>query len=277
MSVIASQPGGHASFGELAWRRALKRALDEGAEVAPRGAKTKELLGHTISIDMARAVVTSPVRKLNYRFMCAEALWILAGQNELAPLTRFVKRMADFSDDGVTLAGAYGPRLMPQINYVVDALVRDRETRQAVATIWTPTPPPSKDIPCTVAVAFSVRRDELHQQVFMRSSDLWLGVPYDMFSFSCWGIYVACRFNARLAAAATGGPIGLGHLTITAASSHLYERDWDAARALLKTPASGPVDECPAAVVARGDWDVLRADLERQREGELAQLWRVRP
>ena len=275
MSVYGIQPGAAASAGEHAWRRALHRVVDDGQRVSPRGQGTSELLGHLVSVDLARAVVTAPARKLNYKFMCAEALWILAGDDALAPLTRFVKRMADFSDDGLTLRGAYGPRLVPQLNYVVDTLTRDRDTRQAVASIWTPVPAPSKDIPCTLVVTFVIRGDRLHQHVYMRSSDLWLGLPYDMFSFSCWGIKVACLVNSRLASAKYAGPVGLGALTVTATSSHLYDRDRAAAEAVLKTPPTKPVDPCPAAVVAAGDWDALCDDLIEQREGRPARVWQV--
>jgi len=277
MSVCGVQPGDPVSAGELAWRRALHRVITEGATVAPRGQTTYELLAHTVSCDLARAVVTSPARKLNYKFMCAEALWILDGLNTLAPLTRFVTRMAEFSDDGETLAGAYGPRLVPQLPYVVDALVRDRDTRQAVASIWTPSPAPSKDLPCTLAVTFSVRDGKLYQHVMMRSSDLWLGIPYDFFSFSTWGIYVACAFNSRLAAAKYDGPIGLGALTVTASSSHLYHRDLAAAQAVLATTPSAPVAPCPDELVRAGAWKAIRADLIEQREGHPALAWQVVP
>ena len=277
MSVCGVQPGDPASCGELTWRRALHRVICDGAPASPRGQDTVELLAHVVSVDLARAVVTTPRRKLNYRFMCAEALWILDGDDALAPLTRFVKRMADFSDDGERLAGAYGPRLVPQINHVVDALVGDRDTRQAAATIWTPNPARSKDIPCTLAVTFNVRRGQLHQHVYMRSSDLWLGLPYDMFSFSCWGIRVACAANSRLAASKYDGPIGLGSLTVVASSSHLYDRDRANAQAVLNTVPSAPVPPCPAALVAMGDWDAIRDDLIRQREGEAPMWWPVTP
>lgn len=277
MSVYSPQPTERAYDGERAWRAALRNVLDVGAVVSPRGQATKELLGHSVSVNLARAVVTSPLRKLNYKFMCAEALWILDGQNELAPLTRFVARMAEFSDDGATLAGAYGPRLVPQLPYVVDTLARDRDTRQAVASIWMPTPTPSKDIPCTVAVCFNIRNDALHQQVFMRSSDLWLGLPYDMFSFSCWGIKVACLLNAR----GVSPRVKLGTLTVTAASSHLYERDWVAAYAVLIEPPATPIAPCPAPVVEGGSWVQLEADLLAQREGQAPVApvypWQVRP
>jgi thymidylate synthase len=264
-----------------AWRQRVQEALAWGAVVAPRAQATRELLHHDgVTFDLARPVVASPQRKLNHRFMVAEALWILSGDDQLAPLTRFVKRMADFSDDGVRLAGAYGPRLVPQLPYVLERLLADRDTRQAVASIWTPNPRPSKDTPCTLALTFSVRDDRLFAQAFMRSSDIWLGVPYDMFSFAMVAVKVACLFNQ---VRGERPPVGLGQLTISATSSHLYERNVGEAQAVIGSSEaggrSGP--PLPEELVHAGRWDLLEACLLAVRDGPDEALdalpWRVRP
>jgi len=272
MKTYERAPGGSA-----AWRKLLCEILANGRDVAPRGQPTKEVL-HTnfITVDMGRAVVTDPLRKLNYQFQCAEALWILGGDNRLEPLTKYVKRMAQFSDDGVTLAGAYGPRIVPQLPYVVSALVVDRDTRQAVLSIWTPSPKPSKDIPCTVAVAFSIRDDRLHQHVFMRSSDAWLGIPYDIFSFSCVGLRVACSHNADIS---QPRPVLPGQLTISMTSSHLYERDLEAVHKVLNADPAQPIEPMRDEIIAEGKWNWLERDLIGQRDDKSfdPMLWKVRP
>lgn len=280
----------YAPNGDAAWRAALRRILEHGTRVAPRGQPTIELLhSQLIRIDMGRAVVTSPLRKLSYRFQCAEALWILAGDNRLEPLTKHVKRMAQFSDDGATLAGAYGPKIVSQLEYIVEQLMRDRDTRQAVLTIWERNPKPSKDIPCTVAMSFSIRDDRLHQHVFMRSSDAWLGVPYDMFSFSMVGVWVACEYNYRtgraVADAEAAGetviawpPLSLGVLTISATSSHIYTRDLESIDLVLRTPEPEPVERIPDNLVRIGDWRSIELDLKRIEEGhDSGILWTPRP
>lgn len=266
--------------GTSAWRRRLGIILDSGRVVAPRGKRTLELLNpQPLVLDLARPVVTLRERKLNYRFMVAEALWILSGSNRLSPLTRFVKRMAEFSDDGETLAGAYGPPVTEQLPYVVKSLVHDRWTRQAVLTIWRPSPKPSKDIPCTIGMAFSVRDDAdrgplLHQSVWMRSSDAWLGVPYDMFSFAMVGVFVACAVNRLLAHADT---VGLGTLAIHMVSSHLYEPQWGVAEGVRGLSPPAPVDPVPDELVRSGDWKAIETDLIRQREGIKPHCWIPRP
>jgi len=242
--------------GSAAWRKLLCDILDNGHPVAPRGQPTLEVLHvNKVTVDMARAVVTDPRRKLSYQFQCAEALWILAGDNRLEPLTKYVKRMADFSDDGVTLAGAYGPRVVSQLDYVVNALRTDRDTRQAVLSIWTPCPAPSKDIPCTISMVFSIRDNRLYQHVMMRSSDAWMGIPYDMFSFSCIGLRVLCAYNAPLLS--TASCIVPGALTISMTSSHLYERDLENVNAVLESIPGVPIEPPPKDVLAQGKWSWL--------------------
>jgi len=204
------------------WLRALKSVFQEGRPSAPRGRGVLELLGRAVRFDGNRALLVHPTRKLNYRFAVAEWLWIAAGRGDLTPLVRYNPRMAEFSDDGTRLAGAYGPRLAHQWGYVLDKLREDPDSRQAVAQIWTANPGRSKDVPCTMAAQFLLRGGRLHSIWTMRSSDLWLGLPYDAFSFS------------RLAAS-VAGCLGVpqGFVEIAAGSSHLYDVDFSLARQVL--------------------------------------------
>jgi thymidylate synthase len=266
---LTPQPGEAAPCGDLAWRFAMRRILEEGHHVAPRGQPTKELLHEQLlTVDLTRAVVTSPARKLSSQFMAADALWICDGRRDLAALTPYAPSMSRFSDDGVTLYGAYGPRIASQLEHVVTALTQDRDTRQAVLTIWERNPPPSKDLPCTVAMSFSIRKDRLFQHVYMRSSDVWLGVPYDMFSFSCVGLLVTCLHN-RVAQV----PVRPGHLTISMTSSHLYLKNEEAAKAVLETDPLPEVEPVPEALVLEGRWDRLRERLVEVRDGTGAFSW----
>lgn len=252
-------PGGVAPTADEAWRDLLRVLLTDGRPVAPRGQSTVEVLHHvSLTVDLNHPVITQPARKLNYRFMAAEALWIAQGRQDLEFLTEVNPRMADFSDDGKTLAGAYGPRIRPQVPYVVQCLLRDRDTRQAAMTIWTPTPAPSRDIPCTVAMVFSIRDNRLYQHAFMRSSDAWLGIPYDVFSFAMLGIEVACLHNQK-----SPQPIGLGHLTITCTSSHLYEQHYEAARDILSNSLNVVhVPTVRPGLVVNGNIDTIFARIE---------------
>ena len=223
------------------WLSCLGQLLQHGERIAPRGRNTLEQLHATLCVALEDSLVTIAERGINYKFAAAEALWIINGDDSVEALTKYNSRMREFSDDGVTLAGAYGPRLVPQFGYVVDTLLADRNTRQAVASIWTPNPLPSKDIPCTIALTFMVRDNRFHCHAFMRSSDVWLGVPYDLFSFSQVALYLLAMYNA--AAQMSAAP---GQLWLTAASSHMYESDEVAAkRVLIDNDRRGALTQLP--------------------------------
>lgn len=207
-----------------AWLQLYKKVNCRGTVVAPRGLPIREIQAATISVDMEYPLLTIPQRGINYKFAAAEAAWIISGRNDVEYLARYNPRMREFSDDGITLAGAYGPKLANQIGYVVDTLVSDRDTRRATMTIWRPNPETSRDIPCTVAFDFKIRGGYLNLHAFMRSSDVWLGVPYDVFSFSMFASFIASHYNRRVT---RDQYVGLGTLYLTAASSHVYETHWD--------------------------------------------------
>lgn len=218
-----------------AYRGLLETVHIAGMDVSPRDQATNEIMGYQTCIDMQYPIVTIPSRELNYRFMAAEAYWILTGQQGLDELTPYCKRMAEFSDDGVTLSGAYGPRFISQARYVVDTLVNDNSSRQAVTTIWERNPRPSKDIPCTVSLQWLLRNNKLHCIAYMRSSDVWLGWPYDVFTFTMMTCYIIALANQK---AMTGWE--LGNLRVMAGSQHLYKRDSEKA---IKVYSSHPKDD----------------------------------
>lgn len=216
------------------WLDALRTTLISGMDASPRGMRTKELLHFTHTIDMRRPVLYVPSRKFSYKFMSAEAYWILSGDNTVKGIEQFNKNIAAFSDDGETFFGAYGPKIKGQLGYVVKTLIKDPDTRQAGLTIWRESPPQTKDVPCTVSIFFSRRNDKLNAHVFMRSSDVWLGLPYDAFNFSMLAHLVCAHINSRTWDSVRHGSytrVTPGDLYLTAASSHLYEKNWKEAEA----------------------------------------------
>jgi thymidylate synthase len=225
---------------DFQWFTVVRKILEEGFEVSPRGRLTKELPQHTVAVNMNYPVLTFPSRRLSYKFMAAEAFWILSGDDTVEGITPWNKHIAQFSDDGHRFYGAYGPRIIEQLGYVVEKLSTDRDTRQAVLTTWRANPEKSKDIPCTVAFDFKIRGDKLNLHVFMRSSDVWLGLPYDVFNFSMLAFAVCCILNTkhivnhiRNEAPNNERLVTPGALYLTAASSHLYEQDFEPAQKCL--------------------------------------------
>lgn len=208
-----------------AWFRMLYELLfSYEYKIAPRNFMTKEKLGVIVRItDMRNNIIYHPVRNLNYKYLVAEWLWIALGMEDLATLTQYNGQMSRFSDDGKVLAGAYGPRLAKQWEYVIDTLKKESSSRQAVATIWTPNPPASKDIPCTISLQFLVRDQKLNVIVTMRSSDVWLGIPYDVFTFSMLANSIAGILDLEP-----------GFIQLQLGSSHIYQDNWEKALQILQ-------------------------------------------
>lgn len=230
------------------WRETLWALLHNGDEVRPRNQLTVELPQRTIVVDTRYPVLTVPERKLSYTFMAAEADWILSGDDRVETIAPYNAKMAEYSDDGKTFFGAYGPLIILQMEYVINKLRQDRDTRQAGLTTWRPNPPCTKDVPCTVAIFFNIRNNYLNSHVFMRSNDAWLGMPYDVFNFSMLVHAVCASLNEFYKRVDDGDqPVEPGRLYLTAASSHLYEQHFEAARTIVfdtdLPPDPGPTPE----------------------------------
>ena len=225
------------------WLDKLQQVLDGGQIANPRGNHTLELLHETITINTQQPVLTVPERKLSYQFMAAEAYWILSGDGSVQGIAPYNKHIAQFSDDGERFFGAYGPKVVAQLPYVIEKLCEDPMSRQAGLTLWRECPPVTKDVPCTIAIFFNLRNGKLNCSVFMRSSDAWLGLPYDLFNFSMLTHLVCAKWNSR------NKPMFAtpGTLSLTAASMHLYEPHFGAARECLENwigegPNATPLD-----------------------------------
>lgn len=236
---LNTRPGKNA---DSAWTT-LVDDLCFGDKVAPRGIPCFELIGYQSIVDMRYPVLTVGDRKLGRKFQAAEAAWILSGDNKVSTISPYSKAISNFSDDGQRFFGAYGPKIQDQISYAVDAIVKDPDTRQSVINIWRENPRQTKDVPCTINTQFMVRDGVIHCNDTMRSSDAWLGWPYDIFNFTMLTAYVALSVRE-----VSGTEYGIGDLRLTAGSQHLYEKNLDEAKKILAATRSGEAqyDDVPA-------------------------------
>lgn len=146
-----------------------------------------------------------------------EALWMLAGRNDLAPMAYYAKQFQEYSDDGLTLNGAYGKRWrhlyyssgdiydeLDQLEILIDHLRRKPSSRRAVLQMWNAQDDllkveSSKDTCCNLCVMFAQREGRLDMTVINRSNDMiWgaLGANYVHFGFL--QEYVACALGVEV-------------------------------------------------------------------------------
>ena len=195
-------------------------------------------------------VLLNAERDPNPFFHLYESLWMLAGRNDVEFVSYFVKRMAEFSDDGKTLHGAYGWRWTnffthDQIESAIDMLHKDPTSRRCVVTLWDPYRDPikaaagGKDVPCNTQIYFDIRDGEhLNMSVTCRSNDaLWGAYGANVVHFSMLMEYVLESLKLR------GLPkLQMGTYTQFSHDMHVYVDRFstEKLRAIQQAPAITP-------------------------------------
>ena len=217
----------------------IRDLLTNGHTTDSRNGPVRECLGAQIILEnINHPFLMNERRKLSPYYACAELLWYLSGTDRTEMIEAYAPSYKNYAEDG-TAHGAYGQRLTSnledesscgenQLDLVIELLRKDPDTRQAVITFWDASKDlcqDYKDIPCTLSLQFLIRNDVLVLITTMRSNDVWLGLPYDIFAFTC---------IQRLVAQALG--IQCGSYVHQAGSLHLYEKNWKSAAEAMENP-----------------------------------------
>lgn len=173
-------------------------------------------------------VLLDPDRDCNPFFHLMEAVWMLAGRQDVEFPTRFNKSFGQFSDDGIVFHGAYGFRWrylfnMDQITHVIRTLKKDNEDRRAVIQMYDQDVDQpkveygGKDIPCNLMISFHVWNDKLDMSVFNRSNDM------------IWGAYGSnvVHFSMLQELVAAGVGVSVGEYAQVSSNTHVYERHYE--------------------------------------------------
>jgi thymidylate synthase len=221
----------HYGDGSTAYIGVTKEILTHGTTSAPRSLATRELVNTAVVIaDASQAVPVDCRRNINERIGATEYAQLLAGVSSLTQLDLASNgRFSQFTDNG-RLRGAYGPRVYHQLPWAMRKLEQDPDSRQSVVTIWKGFEARDawRDTPCTVSLQFRRSNSKLNLAVMMRSSDAWLGIPYDWWMFS--------RLQMTMAWALGIAP---GTFTFFAGSLHLYDQNAEQAKNLARSGAEG--------------------------------------
>lgn len=214
--------------------RLVSWLLDTGRPVADsRGGETLQRTGVRLEFPDPTAVLL-PLgvnRKVNARLAAVEALQLLSGTGDTALLLRASPNYTEVlvRPDHAEY-GAYGPRLRFQLEQVYRELLNHRASRRAVLTIWREDDLlHDGDKPCTLTLQFVVDDDRLDLVVSMRSQDVWLGVPYDVFMFSQLHLSLARQLG-----------IPAGRYVHNVGSLHVYRSNVEAAGMLVSVPPGEP-------------------------------------
>lgn len=224
---------------------------------APRGYKIREKLGVSFSITNPRdRLPFLAARDFSVSYLIAESLWYLSGDDSTEWISNYSSFWKSISDDDKTANSAYGARIFKphprvaagldpawtQWKYVVNELIADPDSRRAVIHIRSPQDSilAKKDVPCTLSLQFFLRNDLVHMVVSMRSSDLILGLAYDVPAFTLFQELLAFELSSKL-----NKPIGLGTYTHVSNSLHIYERHFKMVEEILSSPTNISVEMPP--------------------------------
>lgn len=214
------------------WVHTIESCIKEGNFLDSRNGGSIELLGFIARLDpAANNVLLNPHRKFSCRYAAAELLWYLSGNPSGEMIKHYAPSYRDFLEEDGIAWGAYGGRWasQSQLMHLFKLLKEKPNTRQAVISMWDPrdlqaaAESPKKDVPCTLNIQFLVREDHLHCSVTMRSNDIWLGFPYDVFCFTSLQMFLADYLG-----------FGYGIYQHSVGSMHLYEKNKKAAITALE-------------------------------------------
>jgi len=244
--------------------------LSNGIISRPRGMEIYELLNCSIILTNPRnRLLESKVRKHSYTYACGEFFWYLRGTDSVDEIAFYLNRMRDFSDDGKTLNSAYGNRIFGihkdfsnQWQNVVNNLIKDRDSRQAVITInySHDLDKPSKDVPCTLNLQFIIRNNKLNMITRMRSNDTYMGLIYDVFSFTLLQEMMYNTLNEIFMK-----KLELGSYVHNAGSSHMYARDLEGVYAIIDEQTTS-VEQSPIDNHMIDKLKTLEIDLRTNRQ-----------
>ncbi|QNN97214.1 thymidylate synthase [Xanthomonas phage Xp12] len=206
--------------------------------------------GTAFRVDLSDGLLpTVGYRKTFPRSAAAEVAWYVRGEQDAAFITRYAPLWDKFVEpiypqtpagteakSGVAFPGvrsAYGYRWRrhfgrDQLRLAVEALRKDPTDRRCYVSAWDPAEDGlgaqgQKNVPCPTSFTFSITGGELHSSLFLRSSDLFVGLPYDVMGHALLMDAVAHELRIRP---------GVMHVTL--AHAHLYESHWQMAAEMLQ-------------------------------------------
>jgi len=221
----------------------LHRILDDGADKADRtGTGTKSVFGCQMRFALDAGFPLMTTKKLHVKSIIHELLWFLRGDTNIRYLNdNGVKIWDEWADENGELGPVYGHQwrswsgpdgaTVDQIQRLVDDIRRDPDSRRLIVSSWNVADLPKMALPpCHLLFQFYVAGGRLSCQLYQRSADVFLGVPFNIASYA---------LLTQMVARATG--LEPGDFVHTLGDAHLYINHLEQARLqLTRTPRALP-------------------------------------
>ena len=234
-----------------AYLELMQYVLDHGTDKADRtGTGTRSVFGYQMRFDLAQGFPLLTTQKLHLRSIVHELLWFLAGDTNIRYLQDNGVRIWDeWADENGDLGPVYGyqwrswpapdGRHIDQISGLLDMIRRNPDSRRLIVSAWNPALVDDMALPpCHCLFQFYVADGKLSCQLYQRSADVFLGVPFNIASYALLTLMVA---------KVTG--LQPGEFVHTFGDAHLYSNHFEQARLQLqREPRALPVMKLNPAV-----------------------------
>lgn len=213
----------------------LERILNEGVRKTDRtGTGTISVFGHQMRFDLNEGFPLVTTKKLHLRSIIHELLWFLKGDTNIGYLRdNKVTIWDEWADENGDLGPVYGKQwrswekpdggTVDQIGWVLEEIRRNPDSRRLVVSAWNPADLDRMALaPCHCLFQFYVAEGKLSCQLYQRSADVFLGVPFNIASYA---------LLTHMMAQATG--LGVGDFVHSFGDAHLYLNHLDQAKLQL--------------------------------------------
>jgi thymidylate synthase len=221
----------------------MQHVLDHGVEKEDRtGTGTRSIFGHQMRFDLAKGFPLLTTKKLHLKSIIYELLWFLRGETNIAYLKDNGVRIWDeWADERGELGPVYGSQwrswpsrdgqAIDQISAVVDQIKRNPDSRRLIVSAWNPADLPRMALPpCHLLFQFYVADGKLSCQLYQRSADIFLGLPFNIASYSLLTLMMAQVSDLEP-----------GDFIISLGDCHLYSNHFEQARLqLTRKPFPSP-------------------------------------
>jgi thymidylate synthase len=243
----------------------LQRILDEGVIKSDRtGTGTRSVFGHQMRFDLADGFPLVTTKKLHLKSIVYELLWFLRGETNVRYLKEHgVSIWNEWADAEGELGPVYGYQWrswpgrggesIDQISDVIEQIHANPDSRRLIVSAWNPADVPSMALPpCHLLFQFYVADGRLSCQMYQRSADVFLGVPFNIASYALLTMMVS---------QVTG--YAPGDFVHTLGDAHLYDNHLEQARLQLsREPRSLPTMHIDPAVRSIFDFEFENFRLE---------------
>lgn len=208
-----------------AYERLLADVLANGEHKSDRtGTGTRSVFGRQLRYDLSRGFPLITTKRVHFKSIALELLWFLRGDSNVRWLQeRGVSIWDEWADADGELGPVYGVQwrswptpggeTIDQIQQVIDEIRRNPDSRRLIVSAWNPADIPSMALaPCHALFQFHVADGRLSCQLYQRSADLFLGVPFNIASYA---------LLTHLIADQTG--LEVGDLVWTGGDCHIYD------------------------------------------------------